>query len=197
MAVGVMGLTAASASAQPTIGPSASFSCQASAAVLLGMPLVVANQADTPCASNSQSAINIPGIAGVANAATVLAPGNTGATAGANVANLLATNPLPGLPSLGLTLAQSTATATCTAAGSPPTLTGSSNVVGLNVGGTPYGSFTTPLTLNVIPGILTIYANRTITTPGRLTQRALEIDLFGRPLLIAGQSTVDFTGTCA
>ena len=96
---------------------------------------------------------------------------------------------------------QSSATVTCTGTGTlTPTFTSSSSVANVNIPGVAQTNTSSPFMqdITLLGQTLTVFLNRTITTPTSLTRRALEIDLNGSPLLVAGESQVDFTGNpCA
>jgi hypothetical protein len=179
-----------------------SFSCRATAANILGSALVVANPADSPCANASKSllSLSLGGTAlGVLNASTSVhggrlpAAGDNG-TAKASAASLITTL-IPGHTiRAGVVTSQATVGCVSNPAGGLSTvMTSSSNVASLTIDGKSYVVGNGPLTIPV-GTLATVYVNRTIVTANSRTQRAIEIDLNGKPIVIAAQSEVDRSG---
>lgn len=175
-----------------------SFSCRASA-VRVSAPLLfaepeVANPADSPCASDFRQAasLTIGSVfsSGLLTAQTVSNPGGSpGGQAQGSVANA-------NLSVAGVTVAASLlsaqASSSCPGGLHPsPSLTSSSTVATLSINGGPPFSASSPVTIPITP-LVTIYLNRTVVGPGKVTQRALEIS---SPLLltdvVAGEATAN------
>jgi hypothetical protein len=185
-----------------TLVRNGTFSCRASALRLLTVEPVVANGPDSPCATASagpQSITILSTGATLLTASTQLTtPGKLpaagdGGSAAASVASVT-TGLIPGV-SLGVGALKSSASATCTvnsSGGLSATLAGSSTVASLTINGNTMLIGNSPLTLSV--GLATVYLNRQIISNGTITQRALEIDLLGQAVLIAGESTADISG---
>jgi hypothetical protein len=82
-----------------------------------------------------------------------------------------------------------------------PTPAASSNVVSLSIGGGPPLTTSGPVSLPV-GGVADVELNRTITTPTSVTQRAVEITVFGGPFtgadIVLGEATAGISGNpCA
>jgi Flp pilus assembly protein TadG len=193
------------------------FTCRASALrvgnnTLLGLSPaepVVANGPDTPCQTANTSLTPVLGglTLGVLTASTTLnTPGalpaaGDGATANAKAANVCLGTTLPIVGTcvgLGATVLNSDASVTCTAGAGgalTPVFAGSSTLATLTLGGLPLPIANQTINLPILgTQVLNIFVNRTIQANGVLTQRALEVDLGGSPLLIVGEAQVDTTG---
>lgn len=141
-------------------------------------PVVVANQAGKPCSAMSQELTDLVvplalGSIQIARATTTVVGTGNHPTSTAEVSNISIS--LPGLPVIGATVLTSTASAGGCMGGPSPTLSSSSQVVGLTVGGAPLVVGSAPFTLPLGP-FGALYLNRTITGPTSITQRALELD---------------------
>jgi hypothetical protein len=178
------------------------FSCRGTAANLLGAALVVANPPDSPCANANKSLLPLTlsgtGL-GVLNASTSVhggklpAAGDNG-TAKASAVSLL-TSLIPGHTiKAGVVTSQATVGCVSNPGGGLSTvMTSSSNVASLTIDGKSYVVGNGPLTISV-GTLATVYVNRTIVTANSRTQRAIEIDLNGKPIVIAAQAEVDSSG---
>jgi hypothetical protein len=177
------------------------FSCRASS-LRLGSLLepIVANPPDKPCRDAVKFLANVRLTstpltvrAGVADASTNSTPDDPsttdpapgdGATAHADIADVAL---VLGLTPINVKALSSDASVTCR--GGAAVLAGSSTVAALAIAGRPVINATGPLTIPL--GIATLYLNRTITSPGRVTQRALELDLLVGPDLVLGEATAN------
>lgn len=167
------------------------FSCRASAlavrATLLSLEPVVANPADSPCANDHHTLLSVGPVLGVSaqalDAATTTTP-NPLPTAGesvhadATVASL-SVGLVPG-HTIAVSTLDSHASVTCASSGGglAPVLAGHSSVASVTIDGHTTVVGSAPLTLTVGP-LATLFLNRTITSAGVVTQRALELDVLG------------------
>jgi hypothetical protein len=195
-----LGAMSSSAAAQTRAG---TFSCTATAAIVLGTPYAVANPADSPCVNDSQSLLG-PAVLnttlGVIHAATAIHEG----TLPANHDYAFATSTVAGVRTtlipghtIQLGAVNSTAQAGCGFKPYPNLVLqlgpSSSNVASLNIDGTDYVVGSSPLTIPV-DGVADVLLNQTYPTSNSVTQIAAEIDLLGSPVLIAGYSQADASG---
>lgn len=142
---------------------------------VFGQPIepITANPPFAPCAAASDDLLTLPFnpllAARVLSADTTCAP--TGPTAQAAVANLSV-----GLVGASATGVSSGATVSCN--GTTPVLTGTSTIASISVGGQNLANVSQPIVIPV-PGVATVYLNRTVISPDgkTLTQRAIEIDV--------------------
>jgi hypothetical protein len=196
----ILGVMSSSAAAQTRAG---TFTCTATAATVLGGPLVIANPADNPCAFDNQSALEpalLNTTLGVLHSATAIhagaLPANRDYAFATSTVAGLSTTLIPGV-SIQFGAISSTAQAGCGFKPYPnlvlqlgPT---SSSVASLNINGTNYVVGNSPLTIPVA-GIATVYLNRTIPTSNSITQIGLEIDLLGSPVLTLAQAQAGASG---
>ena len=175
-----------------------SFSCRASSARLDGsIEPVVANPPDNPCAPASKSLLAL-GPLSVLDAQTSLSQGvlpaaGDSATAQASLASLagvfdghtIVINAVSSGAQVGCVVGKSGALGAIFNSGS--------SVASVTVDGQTFsGSQAEAIPL----GPIMLYLNRVIfnATTSSLTQRAVEIDLNGSELIVAGESTVNFLG---
>jgi hypothetical protein len=180
------------------------FSCRASGLRVSSLlEPVVANPPDKPCRDDAHSLLTVNLVSGllstrsgVVDASTDSTPDNPavtdpapgdGARAHADAANV---NLLVGLTPIFVRALQSDAAVTCR--GGVPVLSSSSQVAGLLIPGRAVIDGQGSAVISV--GLATVYVNRTIVSPGRITQRALEVDLLGSPAIIVGEATANFEG---
>jgi hypothetical protein len=176
-----------------------SFSCRADAVSLLGLlNPVTANPADSPCATDSNSLLGLPPLLGAVNADTVLSAGILPAAGDfgysyASVARLS----LLGVPghsiSVGAISSASVVRCVAGANGLSEQMFGSSTVASITIDGYRITIAGGPQKISV-GGLATVWLNRTMTTANSVQQRAVEVDLLGMPIAIAGESQVDSTG---
>jgi len=196
LAAATLALCGASAASAEATG------CRASAARLTGLGVVnleptVANGPGTPCASQSNTWLTLP--APLNNLLSLNAvSARTDATSGSVSAQAGVIAPLFVGVLGGISLSALTAEAhQCASGGSP---SGRSEVVGLTVNGTSFGSLDKPLTID-IPSLGTLYLNRSIAGGGSVTQRAFELvllpnlpgELAGADLIL-GEASVSAAG---
>jgi hypothetical protein len=185
---------AASAQAATTGGE---FNCRASAArvVTFGNPPLAtvepvrANVAGTPC-NNSQSAETVkpttigPITADAVRAYTTYNAGPPGSVS----SDAIVSSPkivLGGL-SIGIDAIEAHASATCKDTTNPPTLDSSSKVVNLTINGNTIAipGNSQPFNLNLAP-LVTLHLNeKTTSTPGVVTQRAVHITAIGNDVVV-------------
>jgi hypothetical protein len=183
---------------------SGTFTCRASALRLLGIEPVIANNPNAPCKDNSASLLNLPAIGGltaqVAGAATNQTPDAPATTppvigdraeADANVSTVV-------IPVAGKIVKANVLTthaeARCTSAGTP-VLSGSGNIAGLTINGTPVAvSATGSANINLLLGVLHI--NSTVKTATTVTQRGIwfESALLGIGDIVVSEARAGFTG---
>jgi hypothetical protein len=192
----VLGAFASGASAH--LGGPGSFSCRASAVraaapVLFAEP-EVANPPGSPCVSDVRQAANVVigslFSAGLVTAQTDLNPGGV-AGGQAKSSNANATIKVGSTTITAQALSAQTNSG-CVAETATPSLTSSSNVVGVVINGNPAITTSAPMTIPV-DSLVTVYLNRTISGPGNtVTQRALEVSA---PALgtdvVAGEAIAD------
>jgi hypothetical protein len=178
--------------------PAGTFTCTASAlrVALLDLEPFVANPGNSPCADDSEGLINVqnpggaPVRAGVLFATTDADPdGNPGARSEAGAFALTLGS---GVQSISVQMLTAESEATCQ--GGQPTLSGSSQVVGLTAGGMPIIVTGDPQTVPLGP-LGTIFLNEKVggTGTGTITTRALRYE---GPLMeiVVGEATADFEG---
>ncbi len=180
------------------------FSCTASAlrVNLLAFEPVIANKPDVPCVDDEKQVVklglNVAGaIAAGVDAEAVYAK-TTSSPWGlpGGMAESGATNATIGVSGLLLPLnvqvLTSRARVGCT--GTTPTLSGNSQVVGLKIPGRSLISTSSPVTIP-IPLLGSIKINHTTVSNGKLTQRALWVDLAGELLdIVVGRSAANYEG---
>ena len=180
------------------------FSCTASAlrVNLLAFEPVIANKPDVPCVDDEKQVVNLGlNVAGAINAGadadavyakTTSSPwGLPGGLAEAGATN--ATIGVSGLL-LPLNVQVLTSRARVGCDGTTPTLSGSSQVVGLKIPGRSLISTSSPVTIP-IPLLGSIKINHTTVANGKLTQRALWVDLAGEMLdIVVGRSAANYEG---
>lgn len=191
-------LVPAAASAQfhpPPHPPPGGFSCTASAVriELLALEPFVANKANAPCADDSKGLINFaptgsPLQAKVLYADTDADPGGQpGARSEAGAAFVQIGT---GAQSISVTALSANANASCD--GDHPALSGSSQVVGLTVGGKPVIVTGNPQTIPL--GLLgTIFLNEKVVSGGTITTRALRYEGLLKEIVV-GEAKADFEG---
>ena len=197
LALGVMSSSAAALTRAGT------FSCTATAADVFGTPFVVANPANSPCASDKLAGLapTVLGITpGVLHALTILQAGPLPSVrdqdlAAATVAGVQITT----IPGHTITVGALDSQAQEGCGRVPPGATlvlnsrSSSNVASLTIDGTPQTVGSSPLTI-AVDGAASVSINETIPTSNSLTQVALEVDLLGQPIVLGAVSQVDFSG---
>ena len=188
---GLLAFAAAPASAAD------SFGCRGSAVRLTGLGVVnlepaVANGPGTPCASQSTTIASVPAplntLLGLSAATASTSTSATGATAQSGVVAPVFLGLLGGIKATALT---AQAAETCVNGVATPS--SSSQVVGLTVGGTSYGTTSAPLSIP-IAGVGTLYVNETVSGDGDLTQRALELSTVLGTDLVLGEASVGASG---
>ena len=194
---------ASSASAQGQLRDG-NFTCNATALKLFGNAFAPANPANDPCVDDSNHLVNLDlGLVRVdtLNALTNVTPDDPANTPPAAGDNAVAASEVAGVTIrlgaavLRLGAVESRAAAVCTPASGQPALLGSSEVVRINANGTTT-LIDQPLNLNL--GLAAVHLNRTVHTPGSVTQQAVVVTLLGQDILVLGEATADFTGSpCA
>jgi hypothetical protein len=189
------------------------FTCRASAArvtalTLIGAEPVVANAAGDPCRSDATGAmsLSLPGIlAGGTGLASTTSAASSAAGAG-QVQNLALGLPvaLGPLGALDLTATTASSTASVRCSGSTPSLSGSSQVVGLTLAGRPItasGSYDLSSLLPGLSGVADVALDQRTTSAGELTQDAVDVTILGGPLdgahIVLGEAHVGADGNCA
>ncbi len=173
-------------SAAPVLATTATPTCRASLVRIQGKgifsgvffePIVTGGQ---PCTASSNGLVNpltLPfglGSVRILTGTTSVAGTGNHPTSTAEVVGLVIT--APGLPTITASVLRSTASAGACQGNPPaPALSGSSELVGLTIGGTAVDVGTTPITIPLGPAG-TLYLNRTLTSGGTVTQRALELN---------------------
>jgi hypothetical protein len=192
-AIGVLAVGAAPAGA----AAGDHFTCRASALRVQGAGVLnaepeVANAAGDPCASaNAATAnVNLPGLlSAVAGPASTTSTAS-GGSAASQVANV---NVSP----LTVTATAATAHAGYSCSNGSPVRTAGSNVVSLSIGGGTPITTSGPVRLTV-GGLADVELNRTITSAGSITQRAVDITVLGGPYngaeVVLGEATAGLAG---
>lgn len=178
------------AAAQTPPTPAGSFTCQASPLDLLGVRPIIAHPGTASCAPDSQG---LPSLAlvlatiGAVSANTGSLPGASGVTATSQLAGL-------DLPLLNLRAGLVQAQATVRCEGDTPVLSGTSQVAGLTVAGSPVASGDR---LDVPIGLGTLHLNHTSVQGDELVVRALWIETaLGN--VVVGEARAGFSGNpCA
>ncbi len=157
----------------PAASNSNDFTCRASGARvdnLLGNVIepVIANDPGKPCADDSTKILN-PNLGNVVSADVLDVSTNLSSDA-AKATTKVTNATITGV----LTADALTAKASATCNGGNLKLQGSSQVLGLSIGGASAIDVSKPQTINLVVG--TLYLNRTIKTKSTITQRALELD---------------------
>ncbi len=177
------------------------FTCRASALRVQGAGVLnaepeVANPAGNPCVSGQAATASLdlaPVLSAVAGSASTTSSAFAGSAA-SQVADVKVLN-VPVLPLLTAIAASAHAGYSCS--NGSPVATAGSNVVSLSIsGGTPITT-SGPVTLSA--GVIAnVQLNRTITSTGSVTQRAVDITVLGGPNsgaeIVLGEATAGFSG---
>ncbi len=184
------------------------FSCEGTGANILGALFADANHKNNPCRSDHANLVNVGPIP-VADATVKALAAHTHLKAGklpkagdtASSDAKVAKATVGGVPGHNIVIGAVTSQAseTCVSKAGKLSLqrTAKSRVAYIKINGkkTLVGNKSMKLSIGKLA---TIYLNRTIKTANSVTQRAVEIDLMGKPLVILAQSEVDSTGNpCA
>ncbi len=189
----MLGLLPSLLFASSAMGAPATVGCRASAVRLnsgLGVVVepAVANAPGTPCVSQSTTVATLPpslsALLGLkaATAQTTSSAGEANAQSG--VIAPLFVGLLGGIEVQALTAHAQEQCVNGTA-----TPSSRSEVVGLTAAGHAYGTVTQPLTIE-LPGLGTLFVNRTLTASGSVTQQALELSLLPSVVGLGGVDLV-------
>ena len=202
------GATAAKPAASAP-APAGNFSCRASlvrtegfAVGLLNQEPVVANAQNNPCVGEDAALIDPLNPLTIGSVATVRAlytqtnNGTREADAQAGAADAVIT--IPGAPTIRASALTSRAAATCGTGTAAPTLSGSSNVLFLQIGdGDPIINVSEPQTIP-LPGGGNVFLNQQTVANNEVTQRALRVEVPGVGTVTIAESRADFHGNpCA
>ncbi len=180
------------------------FSCTASALRVnqFGFEPVIANKPDVPCVNDEAQIIDLAattsGAAESASDAQVIYARTTASPGGSpgGLAEAGATNAsvgVSGLPTpVTVQVLSSQASVSCN--GTTPVLNGSSHVENLQVAGNPPITTSAPMTIS-LGALGSIKINHTTLANGKLTQRALWVDLTGEQFdVVVGRSAANYEG---
>jgi hypothetical protein len=173
------------------------FTCRASALRVQGAGALdvepeVANASDDPCSSSQAATAHVnltPLLSALAGPASTTSTA-FGGSAAAQVANV-------NVQALGIAADAASAHAGYACSAGSPVPTAGSNVVNLSIGGGTPVTTSGPVSLKV-GGIADVELNRTITSASSVTQRAVDITVFGGPYsgaeIVLGEATAGITG---
>ncbi|MDQ6820391.1 MAG: hypothetical protein M3076_08670 [Actinomycetota bacterium] len=173
------------------------FKCRASALRVLGAGVLdvepeVANQSNDPCASGqaATASVNLPSLL----SATAGPASTTGTVFGGSAASQVAN---VNVLALGVTADAASAHAGYACSAGSPVPTAGSSVVNLSIGGGAPITTSGPVSLKV-GGIADVELNRTITSASSITQRAVDITVFGGPYngaeIVLGEASAGLSG---
>ena len=179
------------------------FSCRASLARTEGFALpinmepVVANAPNNPCVAEDAALLdplNPLTISTVASVRALYAQTNLDARSSeARSGAAVAVVTIPGAPTITAYALTSQATATCGTGSGKPKLSGSSNVLYVQIGSDPaLIDISDPQTIDI--GVGTVYLNQQTTANDELTQRALRVVVPGVGTVTVAESRADFHG---
>lgn len=191
--------------ASSTTTPAGNFSCRASlvrtegfAVGLLNQEPVVANEPNNPCVAEDAALVdplNPLTIGSVATVRALFAQTNNGpreAEARSGAAEAVIT--IPGAPTIRASALTSRAAATCGTGKAPPTLSGSSNVLFVQIGDSaPIVNVSDPQTIP-LPGGGQVLLNQQTVAGNEITQRALRVEVPGVGTVTVAESRADFHG---
>jgi hypothetical protein len=173
------------------------FTCRASALRVQGAGALstepeVANSAGDPCTSAHSAAASVdltPLLTAVAGPAST-SGSSSAASASSQVANV-------SLPTLGITADAASSHTGYACSSGQPLATSSSSVVNLSIGGGAPITTSGHVSLTV-GGIAHVELNRTLTGPGSITQRAVDITVLGGPYsgaeVVLGEAAAGLSG---
>lgn len=187
----VVGVPAASAAAPTDAGCRAS-GVRAKTALFNTEP-ITSNTPGTPCVTDADAlgSLTLPSLLS-STAVQTSTDASTAATANAAVNNTVIN--ISGVATIAATVASSTASTTCTAAGAVA-YSGSSQVAGLTINGTPFTITNQPVTIPV-GTLLVVAVNEQAVSPGKLAQRAIHISSLALGIDIVIAESVASGTTC-